>query len=303
MHLLIGGDDWMEKYNRDLYTKGLESYEVPHYEEGNKGLDFVFGFVAGAILGSALGIVLKPGSAQRKNKNRNQTVNVNDQSTQLREEAQRKAEALKAQARQIRDEKASATQKTENKEKVTSSELEAQRRAIRSEVDSDRLQQPTRNHDQSTKSPDKKEHKKDSVATAAATPVQQENSQSSTGKTTQNKQSVQDDTVAAQQRAIRKEVDSDRLAGQVADQNNGKAQVDDKSQKSDSQAHATAQSPNKPQPHSEAQFENGVITHDTSHKENNQKDDFKLSSEHNQAVSEEAKKTNSKVDKHTFNNK
>ncbi|WP_281198212.1 hypothetical protein [Staphylococcus schleiferi] len=221
----------MEKYNRDLYTKGLESYEVPHYEEGNKGLDFVFGFVAGAILGSALGIVLKPGSAQRKNKNRNQTVNVNEQSVQLREEAQRKAEALKAQARQIRDEKASATQKPENKENVTSSELEAQRRAIRSEVD------------------------------------------------------------------------SDRLAGQAADQNNGKAQVDDKGQKSDSQAHATAQSSNKPQPHSEAQFENGVITHDTSHKENKQKDDFKLSSEHNQAVSEEAKKTNSKVDKHTFNNK
>ena len=46
-----------------------------------------------------------------------------------------------------------------------------------------------------------------------------------------------------------------------------------------------------------------MITHDTSHKENKQKDDFKLSSEHNQAVSEEAKKTNSKVDKHTFNNK
>lgn len=51
----------MEKYNRDLYTKGLESYEVPN-DESSRRLDLVFGFVAGAILGSALGIILNTSS-------------------------------------------------------------------------------------------------------------------------------------------------------------------------------------------------------------------------------------------------
>ncbi|ARJ50025.1 hypothetical protein [Staphylococcus lutrae] len=127
----------MEKYNRDLYTKGLESYEVPQYEPGYKPLDFVFGFVAGAILGSALGFILKPNIAQSK-RTKNQFYG-REHAQKLREDAIRKAEALKSEARRIKDETAQASPVDEG----TVSEHAAQLRAIRSEVDSDRLQAPS----------------------------------------------------------------------------------------------------------------------------------------------------------------
>ncbi|REB90841.1 hypothetical protein DV965_13185, partial [Staphylococcus pseudintermedius] len=96
-----------------------------------KPLDFVFGFVAGAVLGSSLGFILKPGSAQQRRKSPQQTVNA-EPSSAPKEEAIRKAEALKAQARRAREESKTST------DEPTADELSATQRAIRIEVDSDR---------------------------------------------------------------------------------------------------------------------------------------------------------------------
>lgn len=318
----------MEKYNRDLHTKGLESYEVPQYEgEPRARLDLVFGFVAGAILGSALGLILKPTVESKKSKTssnkQNKFVKVNDQDSTLRDEAKRKADALKEQARRVReDSKKQRTALTDSND-PSSKELAAQRRAIQSEVDSDRLegQKPSQSastsHDADASDENRSSNgaAKAGVATAGvtATGVAHASQQNNEKKTENGQTEVSDDALAAQKRAIRSEVDSDRLEGQIGPTKTAELENNDvvKSQnntdasssslgaqrrllnmnQSDKTTDSTAQTT---QDQKEVRLENGVITHDK------EKDsDFELSS-HNDKVSEEAKKTNSKVDKHTF---
>ncbi|EGQ3928994.1 hypothetical protein RAM58_05035 [Staphylococcus pseudintermedius] len=364
----------MEKYNRDLYTKGLESYEVPQYEPGYKPLDFVFGFVAGAVLGSALGLILKPGSAQQRRKSSQQTVNA-EPSSALKEEAIRKAEALKAQARRVREESKTSTGE------ATADELSAQQRAIRNEVDSDRLEGQTPREPSTSETTVATSTTEAVTATGLAQAANQRQSQkqqetevsalstpstenstvaaqqraiqsevdsdrlqdtSVRGKDANVKvndkgeseaQSTQDSTVKAQQRAIRSEVDSDRLQDKGQSTN---AQVNDQGKTVDAvKADPTAAVPKNS--HSQATFENGVITHDrqgaTTEKTTSQHGATKIANDQPTAsktkasastsksnststakkatsskktngskkVTEKAKKTNQKVEKHTFN--
>ena len=47
----------MKYYNRDNYERNLESYEVPEYfSKGSRNV-FVYGFIVGAVIGSAIGLV------------------------------------------------------------------------------------------------------------------------------------------------------------------------------------------------------------------------------------------------------
>lgn len=146
-------------------------------------------------------------------------------------------------------------------------------------------------------------------------------------------QSTQDSTVKAQQRAIRSEVDSDRLQDKGQSTN---AQVNDQGKTVDAvKADPTAAVPKNS--HSQATFENGVITHDrqgaTTEKTMSQQGATKIANDQPTAsktkasastsksnststakkatsskktngskkVTEKAKKTNQKVEKHTFN--
>lgn len=309
----------MEKYNRDLHSKGLESYEVPQYDrEAHQRLDLVFGFVAGAVLGSSLGLLLKPTLASKSKKKMNtKTVKVNDQNTTLRDEAKRKADALKAQAQRVREDSQRERNVLTDSEDPSSKELAAQRRAIQSEVDSDRLE------GQTAKSALEKDNGQDTAGTATAgvtaTGLAEaaKNSTRHTDSNMSNDSNSKKDTLDAQKRAIRAEVDSDRLEGQTGPTATAKAEGKDEKlneektqQPTENTASLGAQrrllDGNKTETttntattgdkndfsNKDTKFENGVITHDTDK-------DFTFSN-HNEKVKEEAKKTNSKVDKHTF---
>ncbi len=47
----------MKYYNRDNYERNLESYQVPEYFTKGARNEFVYGFIVGAVIGSALGLV------------------------------------------------------------------------------------------------------------------------------------------------------------------------------------------------------------------------------------------------------
>ncbi|REH81957.1 hypothetical protein [Staphylococcus felis] len=248
----------MEKYNRDLYTKGLESYEVPN-DESSRRLDLVFGFVAGAILGSALGIILNTSSKSSQikvnKKKQDESVQV---SAKIREEAQCKADNLKEQARKVL-----TSSLDDNKNEATSDELAAQHRAIRSEVDSDRLEGQTGPTQTAQSEVDKEKN-----AVAQTTKEETEKTTPVTNEfKTQKKDEPSEASLRAQRRAIQSEVDSDRLEGHRPSQNESNASNQNK--------------------HSQAKFENGVITHDM---KTTQSD-----------ATERIEKKNSKVEKQKFN--
>ena len=310
----------MEKYNRDLHSKGLESYEVSQYDrEAPQRLDLVFGFVAGAVLGSSLGLLLKPTlEAKSKKKEHVKTKKVNDQNSTLRDEAKRKAEALKAQAQRVRKDSQRERSVLTDSEDPSSKELAAQRRAIQSEVDSDRLEGQTSKSEREENNGQNTAGVATAGVTASGLAHAAKNSDQQKENEISNSSNSKDDAMAAQQRAIRAEVDSDRLEGQTgptataqAEGKDEKLSQDKSNQKQTSENTAslgaqrrllngnknetTTTPANKENDFSkkDAKFENGVVTHDSDK-------DFTLS-DHNEKVKEEAKKTNSKVDKHTFN--
>ncbi|MBI5974262.1 hypothetical protein [Staphylococcus canis] len=276
----------MEKYNRDLYTKGLESYELPQYESG-RSLDLVFGFVAGAILGSALGLVLTATAKKSKVKvTKQNNVSHNDSSARIRQEAERQANALKDQARNVA---------VESDNEPSESSLAAQRRAIRGEVDSDRLEGQTRKE---TTNQTAGSNQSDVTASGLAQAAKDKN-----GKSTQESHNHQDSALAAQQRAIRSEVDSDRLEGQTGPTRTAESET----KKDENKSTLNASNSNLSEPstqlegkksvdesaveqgkHAKAQFYNGVVTHD---EDNNIKNN----------VNEKIEKKSSKVDKQKFN--
>ena len=47
----------MKYYNRDNYERNVESYEVPEYFTKGARNDFVYGFLIGAFIGSAVGLI------------------------------------------------------------------------------------------------------------------------------------------------------------------------------------------------------------------------------------------------------
>ncbi|MGV3244224.1 hypothetical protein [Staphylococcus sp. 11261D007BR] len=283
----------MEKYNRDLYSKGLESYEVPQYEN-QKRLDFVFGFVTGAVLGSALGIILNTSSKSSKVtiNPKEKKMQYNTTSPQIREEAERKANAIKEQARNVA---INHSEDNQTQEEPTASEISAQKRAIQSEVDSDRLEGQTK-----YEQPDNTDVSASRLAEAA-----NDKNESLQKEQSSSKEEVSESSLAAQRRAIQSEVDSDRLEGQKGTEKS----TDDKASKEEvSESSLAAQrraiqsevdsdrlegqkgSTKNDSRQNEAQFDKGVITHD--------KKDEKTSSNNTKTT---AKKTTSKVEKKKFN--
>ncbi|MCJ0922906.1 YtxH domain-containing protein [Mammaliicoccus sciuri] len=158
------------KYNRDLYTHGLETYEA-EYEKNTNGRDFVFGVVLGTVVGGIVGLLLAPKSGKELQDDLSEKSNkiiddVKTKTDDLKVQAQSKAEEIKTQAEEkkeevktkVEDKKAQASEKAEevkskqaekkaNKGVVTADdvgdeELKAQKGAIKSEVENEDLKGP-----------------------------------------------------------------------------------------------------------------------------------------------------------------
>ncbi|KIX90100.1 hypothetical protein TP70_09445 [Staphylococcus microti] len=123
----------MENKNQAQYTQSADT----------NNLDFAVSFIAGTLIGSVIGYAVKPFVTRAVNfTQEHELTNVNKHSQKLKQEALRKAEEIKEKAQHIKDE---ALHKTEVQQgEPTTEALEAQQRAIRSEVDSDKLQVPTK---------------------------------------------------------------------------------------------------------------------------------------------------------------
>ncbi|MFW0759604.1 hypothetical protein ACQ23P_05130 [Staphylococcus cohnii] len=123
----------MKYYNRDDFERNLESYEVPEYFTSGARNVFVYGFIVGAVIGSAVGLV-----SISKSRQSDKSVPKNNKafkSNVVKETENDKAEA----ERQVAHIKEKA---------ITNNELDAQKVAI---------QQETATHNLSNTSPQAQE--------------------------------------------------------------------------------------------------------------------------------------------------
>ena len=123
----------MKYYNRDNYERNLESYEVPEYFTKGARNEFVYGFIVGAVIGSAVGLVsISKSRATNKSipKQDNQfKSSIIEQSELERQEADDKVNEIK-----------STIDDAQNKNtEVTDAELSAQRVAIQQETSDNNL--------------------------------------------------------------------------------------------------------------------------------------------------------------------
>ena len=114
----------MKYYNRDDYERNLESYEVPEYFTSGARNVFVYGFIVGAVIGSAVGLVSISKSRQSdksvpKNKKAFKS-NVVKETENDKAEAERQVAHIKEKA-------------------ITNNELDAQKVAIQQETSSHNL--------------------------------------------------------------------------------------------------------------------------------------------------------------------
>src|SRR5699024_4290355 len=114
----------MKYYNRDDFERNLESYEVPEYFTSGARNVFVYGFIVGAVIGSAVGLV-----SISKSRQSDKSVPKNNKafkSNVVKETENDKAEA----ERQVAHIKEKA---------ITNNELDAQKVAIQQETASHNL--------------------------------------------------------------------------------------------------------------------------------------------------------------------
>ncbi|QLK86274.1 hypothetical protein [Staphylococcus sp. 17KM0847] len=271
----------MKSYNRDLYEKGLEAYKDTDLAN-ERGMDFAVGFFTGAMIGSAIGLVLKPFVEQKVNIIQNEKIpHIHAQSQQLREEAIRKAEEVKQKAKKIKEEKRDNQQEQKNKQ-PTALELEAQRRSIQKEVESDRLAAPVRTN---------REEKKEVAASslAAMRPAMAVDEKVVAPKKEEKKEAAVSSLAAMRQAmavdekvvAPKKEEKKEAAASSLAAMRQAMAVGGTATPKEEKQELAAQQ---KTQSHHNSWFDQGVITHEKP----------------NPSL-EKAQKTDNKVDKHTFN--
>ncbi|PTI89666.1 YtxH domain-containing protein, partial [Mammaliicoccus vitulinus] len=104
------------KYNRDLYTHGLETYEA-EYNKNTNGRDFVFGVVLGTVVGGIVGLLLAPKAGKELQDDLSEKSNkilddVKAKTEEKKVQAQSKAEEIRTQAE---DKKAEVQTKVEEK--------------------------------------------------------------------------------------------------------------------------------------------------------------------------------------------
>ncbi|MEX6358792.1 hypothetical protein ACUW54_000319 [Staphylococcus cohnii] len=118
----------MKYYNRDDFERNLESYEVPEYFTSGARNVFVYGFIVGAVIGSAVGLVSISKSRQSdksvpKNKKAFKS-NVVKETENDKAEAERQVAHIKEKA-------------------ITNNELDAQKVAIQQETATHNLSNPS----------------------------------------------------------------------------------------------------------------------------------------------------------------
>ncbi|RIN07289.1 hypothetical protein BU101_09490 [Staphylococcus shinii] len=123
----------MKYYNRDNYERNLESYQVPEYFTKGARNEFVYGFIVGAVIGSALGLVsISKSRSSNKNVPENKEQfksNIVAQSEQEQQDAENKLAGLKS----------TIADSQKNNTEVSDKELAAQKVAIQKETSDNEL--------------------------------------------------------------------------------------------------------------------------------------------------------------------
>lgn len=123
----------MKYYNRDNYERNLESYEVPEYFTKGARNEFVYGFIVGAVIGSAVGLV-------SISKSRATNKSIPEQDNQFKSSIIEQSELERQEADDKINEIKSTINDAQNKNtEVTDAELSAQRVAIQQETSDNNL--------------------------------------------------------------------------------------------------------------------------------------------------------------------
>ena len=123
----------MKYYNRDNYERNLESYEVPEYFTKGARNEFVYGFIVGAVIGSAVGLV-------SISKSRATNKSIPEQDNQFKSSIIEQSELERQEADDKVNEIKSTIDDAQNKNtEVTDAELSAQRVAIQQETSDNNL--------------------------------------------------------------------------------------------------------------------------------------------------------------------
>ncbi|MCS4485324.1 hypothetical protein [Staphylococcus americanisciuri] len=224
-----------------------EQTQQIHVNDQNN-LDFALSFIAGTLIGSAIGYAVKPFVTQAIHyTKKHELTDVTKQTQQIRQEAVRKAEAIKAKAQQI---KAEALHQNANKKEASSvAEREAQLRAIRNEVDSDKLEAPTKptyhfsdTKDQPVDLSSLKARKQVLNNSVEEAPVEN---------------SAKEEVPVSSLAAIRQALEVDKQREEVSEEI-----LVEKQKPVESKIQEATVEQRIPQTHQEAWFDNGVITHD-----------------------------------------
>ena len=183
----------MKYYNRDDYERNLESYEVPEYFTSGARNVFVYGFIVGAVIGSAVGLVSISKSRQSEKSvpksNKTFKSNVVKEAENDKLEAERQVAHIKEKA-------------------ITNNELGAQKVAI---------QQETATHNLSDTSPQ-----------AQDTLTEQQSDETSEGLNNIDEQAQPTDSEKnAQKNAIKKESETHHLADSTVASTSNESQKND----------------------------------------------------------------------------
>ncbi|MFQ3871765.1 hypothetical protein [Staphylococcus sp. Mo2-1] len=125
----------MKYYNRDNYERNVESYEVPEYFTKGARNEFVYGFLIGAFIGSAVGLI---SISKSRTKDKSQVDSEDD--SRFKSSIIEQSESEQTDAEQQVDSIKSTVADAQNKDtEVTDSELVAQKAAIQQESSDNNL--------------------------------------------------------------------------------------------------------------------------------------------------------------------
>lgn len=152
----------METYNRDRHIKGIDSYDSQ--VETSTGRDFTIGLGLGLLVGVIGGLFIAPksGDALRDDIKKIQDSIGKEEQSDGPTMSEKLDETVSNVKQKVKDKKAEMDQKSRVK-KLDDSAIQAQREAIKSEVEDDHLKRPnvvdmskyTENSSVDVKQPDK----------------------------------------------------------------------------------------------------------------------------------------------------